>query len=159
MKHLTFAFIIIALCSCGCKTAKKEVSSAPLASSNESMALTGTHWTLTHLYCEAIEETPAEPFITFNGNTVSGNLGCNTFFGNFYASPNGKLDFEYTGSTKKLCQDMNLEYDFISALKSEHLSYTIIGDILIIKGDVMQNGETLKNKEILRFKAVKNTEE
>ena len=76
----------------------------------------------------------------------------NTFFGSFYANKKGKIDIEYTGSTKKLCDQMDVEYKFISAMKSENMSYVLKEDLLFIYGERMDADGAKKNIEIMRFK-------
>ena len=146
----------VAVCLCGCKTSEKNSesdSANTTASQNKNSKLTETKWMLTHLNMQEVNECPESPYIVFSGDRISGNLGCNTFFGTFYASKKGKIDIEYTGSTKKLCNEMQVERDFISALKVEKKSYVINGNVLIIKGEKIMGDGTKKELEILRFKA------
>ncbi len=146
----------ISMCACGCKTSQS-TADAPngdtATSAKKDCKLTETKWMLTHINTMEIKDSPEAPYITFVGDRISGNLGCNTFFGTFYASKKGKIDIEYTGSTKRLCNEMQVERDFISALKVDKKSYVISGDILIIRGEKMMEDGSRREVEVLRFKA------
>lgn len=160
MKRILLIIMVFSLCACGCKTSKNtsDVSAdgtTTTTTSKKDCKLTETKWMLTHINTTEIKESPEAPYITFVGDRISGNLGCNTFFGTFYATKKGKIDIEYTGSTKKLCNEMQVERDFISALKVDKKSYVISGDILIIKGERMMEDGSKKEVEILRFRAEK----
>lgn len=144
MKKLFFIGIILTICTFSCHTGK-ETSSAP---SND-VPLCETQWMLTNINCEAVAESPAQPFIRFtNDGNLSGNLGCNDFFGSYFVKKD-KLSIEYRGSTKKLCGNMEVEKSFASALKRDINNYVIVGDQLILRE---------KNEEILRFKAAPKNE-
>ena len=80
MKKLFLIGIILTICAFSCQTSKKNSS----ASNNET-PLCETQWMLTDINCEAIGEAPKQPFIKFStdGN-ISGNLGCNDFFGTYF---------------------------------------------------------------------------
>ena len=144
MKKLFFIGILLTICAFSCHTSKEASSSA----SNET-PLYETQWMLTDINCEAIGNAPAKPFIRFasDGN-VSGKLGCNDFFGSCSVKKD-KISIEYRGATKKLCNDMEVERAFASALKKEINNYVIVGDVLILRA---------KDQEILRFKAAPKTE-
>lgn len=160
MKRILLILLAVSLCFCACKTSKNS-GDKPSNKSSVSTAdngkpackLTETKWMLTHLNGVPVKDSPETPYIIFTGDRVTGSLGCNTFFGTFYANKKGKLDIEYTGSTKKLCNEMEVEYQFISAMKSEKMTYTIKGNILSIKGEKMDTDGVKKDTEIMRFKA------
>ena len=144
MKKLFLIGIILTICAFSCQTSKKNSS----ASNNET-PLCETQWMLTDINCEAIGEAPKQPFIKFStdGN-ISGNLGCNDFFGTYFVKKD-KMSIEYKGSTKKLCNNMEVENAFAAALKKDINNYVIVGDVLIIRE---------KNQEVLRFKAAPKNE-
>ena len=148
------------MCACGCKTAKStadadktESATTATSSTKKDCKLTETKWMLTHVFSKVVEDSPERPYIVFVGDRITGSLGCNTFFGTFYVKKKGKIDMEYTGSTKKLCNEMKVEREFISALKVDKKSYVIKENILIIRGEKMMDDGTKKDVEILRFKA------
>lgn len=142
MKIKFWAFVIVIMFLTGCKSAKS-VSELP------AFPLEGTQWNLMSINGENVGDMPSQPHIVFSdGNRISGNLGCNQFFGSYYLN-NDKLSVEYTGSTKKMCSEMKTENSFISALKNDINSYRIEGNILIISN---------KTQELLRFSAQENHE-
>lgn len=133
------ALSLILVCCC-CKTSKKNVKS-------EKFPLIGTQWNLVALNGEEItNEFALRPFITFDSaGAIQGNLGCNSFFGTYEISKKHKMTIEYQGSTKRLCQKMDVEKQFISALKQDINQYQIKGNELILfAGD----------KEVMRFEGV-----
>ena len=151
--------MVASLCACGCKNSKNAVEQkkdeAGTTTTTKPANLTETKWMLTHLNAVPVKDSPESPYIIFTGDRVTGSLGCNTFFGTFYANKKGKIDIEYTGSTKKLCDQMDVEYKFISAMKSENMSYVLKEDLLFIYGERMDSDGVKKNIEIMRFKAEK----
>ena len=151
--------MVASLCAYGCKNSKNAVEQkkdeAGATTTTKPANLTETKWMLTHLNAAPVKDSPEPPYIIFTGDRVTGSLGCNTFFGTFYANKKGKIDIEYTGSTKKLCDEMDVEYKFISAMKSENMSYVLKEDLLFIYGERMDSDGVKKNIEIMRFKAEK----
>ena len=148
--------VAVMVCLCGCKTPKETSDSdsvSTTASQSKNYKLTETKWMLTHINAQEVNDCPESPYIVFAGDRISGSLSCNTFFGTFYAGKKGKIDIEYTGSTKRLCNEMRVERDFISALKVEKKSYVINGNVLVIKGEKMMEDGSKQEVEILRFKA------
>ena len=133
-------------------TAPATASEIAAAEAAKPATLTETKWVLTHLYGAPFQHSLETPYIIFTGDRVTGSLGCNTFFGTFYANKKGKISIEYTGSTKKLCNEMEVEYQFISAMKSEKMTYLIKGGTLTIYGEKMDTSGVKKEMEIMRFK-------
>lgn len=143
MKKLLFICTLLAICAFACKTSKKA------ADSDSNAPLFETQWMLTDIDGQPVGETPKKPFIRFTSDGgVSGNLGCNDFFGNCFVKKD-KISIEYKGSTKKLCNNMEVERAFSSALGQEINNYVIAGDVLTLR---------TKDKEVLRFKAAPKTE-
>lgn len=134
------AVVLVLTCSC-CKTSKRNISS-------EKYPLIGTQWNLTALEGEEIgTDFAMRPFITFDSaDNFKGNLGCNTFFGTYSVNKKQKMNIEFQGATKRLCQQMGVERRFIKALKSDIVRYKIQGDelILFIEDDI----------EMMRFTGV-----
>lgn len=133
------AIILVLTCSC-CKSSKKNVKSGQLP-------LIDTQWTLEAIESEEIgTDFALRPFIKFDTNyKITGSLGCNSLFGTYSINKKNKMTINYSGSTKRLCQQMSVERKFIKALKRSIDSYEIKGDVLILSAD---------NEELLRFKGV-----
>jgi heat shock protein HslJ len=131
--------ILVLTCSC-CKTSKKNVK-------NEKYPLIGTQWLLESIEGEEIGTDYAlRPFIKFDtASNITGNLGCNSLHGTYEVQKKHKMTISYVGSTKRLCQQMSVERNFIKALKSDINKYEIKGDELILYAE---------NEEIMRFKGV-----
>lgn len=137
MKKLFLLCTIIVITMTSCKSGEKS------ATSNDK-PLQGTTWQLTHLYCEEIGETPEIPTLLFkdDGN-LSGKMGCNSFFGS-YTVHKDKITLTYNGSTKKLCDNMELEKKYAQAIRNNITHYVIADNILVLKS---------KSTEVMRFKA------
>lgn len=139
-KYLFFLSLLPLFCTC--QTAKK----AALEAQNK--PLIETHWAVNTILGEPLsEETPNQAFIVFDttGN-YHGDLGCNKFFGSYYEKRKQKLELTYSGSTKRLCHDMDTEDRLLKTLRLEKLSYHIKKDTLLLYSN---------NKEIIRFIAAK----
>ncbi len=133
--------VLLILACCCCKTSKKSVS-------NGNYPLIGTQWNLSALEGEEIgADFALRPFITFDSvGNITGNLGCNTFFGTYSANKKQKMTLEFQGSTKRLCQQMSVERRFIKALKQDIVRYKIHGNELILLA--------ADDLEIMRFTGV-----
>lgn len=138
---LTIAIIAVAALSAAgfssCKMAKKTAEAC--------QHLRDTKWELESLNSKPIDTNSfiTHPYIVFqkDGN-FSGNLGCNTYFGTYY-NKKDKLQLDYSGATKRLCQVMDMERDFLNALKKDISSFSINNDVLILYAG---------KEEIFRFK-------
>ena len=149
MKRILLILLMVSLCACGCKTAKKSADkpdAAPVASTavNDKPAykLTGTKWMLTHINTQEIGDCPEKPYMTLTGDRISGNLGCNSFFGSYEVNKKNKMTINFEGSTKRLCQQMEVEKQFTAAWRMDINRYELKGDELIL-----YSGED----EIMRF--------
>lgn len=121
----------------GCSTSQK--------TAENNIPLCQSKWSLTSISAQAIDSTSysTEPYIIFNENgSFNGNFGCNTFFGTFY-SKKQKLQLEYSGSTKRLCENMDLENKFQKSLKKGITNYEISDSTLILFAG---------KEEVFRFK-------
>lgn len=133
-------FVLLIFLATACHTEQKTTTDTTPVN----FPLQNTYWELTNINCAPIGGAPDMPFIVFDGDGgFHGNLGCNSFFGN-YTADDKKMSLSYKGSTKKLCSDMNLEKEFSKCLKEDLNNYVIVKDILIIR---------VKEREVLRFKA------
>lgn len=72
-------------------------------------------------------------FITFEGETVSGNSGCNTFTGTFEAGDDGALELGTLATTNTECAEevMTAEAEFLAALGSVD-AYAVQSDTLTL---------------------------
>ena len=141
MRNYVYSLVALTLIlGCCCKTSKKNVKS-------ENLPLVGTQWNLVAIDGNEISaEFALRPFITFDSvGAVQGNLGCNTFFGTYEINKKHKMTLEYQGATKRLCQKMDIEKQFISALRKDINQYQIKGNELILFSE---------NNEVIRFEGV-----
>lgn len=135
-KHMLFtsakaigAVFAVAAVLGGCRSSKKsaEAGHAPLLA---------TQWNIAAIQGKPVpRDVDERPFIVFdtNGNYY-GSLSCNSFFGE-YAVRKDKIRMSYTGATKKLCQNMEVEDDLLRALKAEINSYQFKGATLFLYAD------------------------
>ncbi|MCL1850534.1 MAG: META domain-containing protein [Bacteroidetes bacterium] len=115
-KSIFLTVIILSLLTLQAKPRKK---------TSENLPLHNTKWVLKEVFETPVFRNPDTAFIVFYDNfTFSGNLGCNTFFGEYsYRKKRMKLD--YLGATKKLCTNMNVEEQFLKAIKYDITHYII----------------------------------
>lgn len=143
MKKLFFICTLLTIFALSCQTSKKTAENAT------NFPLCETQWVLTDINGTPAPQAPAVPYIQFTTDGgFSGNLGCNDFFGSYTVNKE-KISLEYRGSTKKLCNNMETEKAFSSALKQDITNYEISGDVLTIRA---------KSQEVLRFKATPKNE-
>lgn len=114
---------------------------------NAQLLLTETQWMLESIEGEEIGTDYAlRPFIKFDTNfNITGSLGCNSLFGTYSVNRKHKMTINYTGSTKRLCQQMSVERKFIKALKRDIDTYEIKDGMLYLSSE---------NEEVLCFKGV-----
>ncbi len=67
---------------------------------------------------KGVEDLQINPTIQFDENEkrISGNAGCNSYFGN-YDPESVKLDFSKMGMTRKMCPDMTVENAFLNNMR------------------------------------------
>jgi heat shock protein HslJ len=111
----------------------------------ENLPLLNTKWVLTHINENIVSQDIDTAYIIFSDTyRLSGNLGCNLFFGEFsYGKKRIKMD--YFGSTKKLCVDMDVEEQFFKAIRNDILQYHIEKNILYLQ---------VKNKTVCKFEGI-----
>ena len=94
-----------------------------------------SHWALKNLYSNGNEiEIPLDhnPAISFlKEGKISGETGCNRFFGDFSANDKA-LTFSNMGSTRMMCPQMEFEGAYLTALDKVS-SYIIHDDSLVFK--------------------------
>jgi len=103
---------------------KKNVEISPLLN---------TKWILKEVYEMPVIQASDTAFITFNDDyKISGNLGCNLFFGNFtFGKKRMRIDF--LGSTRRLCINMDVEDRFSKALRDDITNYYIENNKLYLR--------------------------
>ena len=113
--------------------------------SAENLPLLNTKWILTVIYDDVILQDMDTAYIIFNDNyKFSGNLGCNLFFGEFNYRKK-KIRLDYFGATKKLCANMEVEEQFVKAIRNDILQYNIEKNKLYL---------LYKNKTICKFEGI-----
>ena len=91
----------------------------------DNLPLLNTKWKLTEIYGNEVVPLYDTAHIIFSDTyKLSGNLGCNLFFGEFNYGKK-KIKMDYFGSTKKLCMNMEVEENFIKAIKNDVVNYYI----------------------------------
>lgn len=92
--------------------------------------LLGTTWNLVELNNSKIEHPgPQVPHLQFETDKVTGNDGCNNFFGSYTLDGN-KLKFGMLASTRMACQQINdLDIEF-NKMISMTGSYRVNGEML-----------------------------
>ena len=109
------------------------MTAPPAAVTAASVPLLGTHWRLTMLGNEVVDnpagERDAHLTLQPTNNAVTGDSGCNRMFGR-YALENDMLKLDGLGGTKMFCEGrMQLEQRFTNALMAT-LRWKIAGRTL-----------------------------
>ena len=117
-------------CKCSQKDAKQDNTKVTATDD-----LTNKRWKLVEIMGRPITysaEDAREAYIQFKADgTVSGNLGCNTFSGN-YSIPNPlQIRFSNLVNTLKMCIDMEIENGLSKALQTAD-NYNVDGDRLVL---------------------------
>ena len=111
------------------------------------ITLLGTYWKVLTLYEKKVDNYNKEAYIKINGDkTINGSLSCNNFFGTVKIEKDN-ISFEKMGSTRMLCENMQIEDNFQKVLNSTK-TYKIEKNILSFYD---QNGN-----KISTFIGVKN---
>ena len=141
-------FFIFLLSISSCNEAKKAINLA------SDLQLTGSYVILS-LRGEVLHTIDAKKvLISFNSsdNTITGNTGCNSYFGNYHATQY-ELSFSDIGQTEMACEEdvMKIEWDFIQALrdtgsftleKNRLTVYSISDRIILLTAKKEVKGET-----------------
>jgi heat shock protein HslJ len=92
--------------------------------------LINKYWKLVEIMGRPV--TASEAYIQFKvDGTVNGNLGCNTFNGNYTTPQELRIRFSNLTNTLKMCIDMRIENDLTEALKTAD-SYNLNDNQLIL---------------------------
>jgi heat shock protein HslJ len=84
------------------------------------LGITNRYWKLVELNGNPVNypEFSKEAFILFSPEgRVSGNLGCNSFFGTFTLEEGNRISFSQMGSTQMMCMDMTIETEMVRILQ------------------------------------------
>lgn len=95
--------------------------------------LQGPEWHLAAIgWDDPVEEQP-RPMITFDGDKVTGNGGCNGYFGTVSSNGPGQFRFSAMGTTMRACPEpaMDLERRFLRTLAGGS-SYSFVAGRLVI---------------------------
>lgn len=90
---------------------------------NSQPMLSGTSWKM------ADKVSGKVPTLVFEEGKVSGNAGCNNFFGMTEMMTSGKISFSNVGSTKMMCANMDAENNFMMMLPKVN-KYNVSGNTL-----------------------------
>ncbi|SIQ51413.1 Heat shock protein HslJ [Chryseobacterium sp. RU37D] len=125
MKNLFFSICTAAvLVSCG-------TMSSPSASKvgKTQSSLAGTKWAL------ADNVKGKTPTLNIEGEKISGNAGCNNYFGTVKMDPSsGNFSAGALGSTRMMCDNMNVENNFMDMMKKTN-KYVVTGSVLELYQD------------------------
>jgi heat shock protein HslJ len=77
---------------------------------NTEAMLAGKHWRLVELNGKPVEKTEAFLILDKDKNTVSGNLGCNTFTGSCDLQTGNRIKLSQIATTLKMCLN-NMEIE------------------------------------------------
>ena len=85
----------------------------------EKTELTGKNWKLIMLNEKPVKSDAKLPFMFLSNeeNRVSGNTGCNNFFGTYELSGNNEIKFSRPGMTKIACIGDNPEQEFVEVIE------------------------------------------
>jgi heat shock protein HslJ len=79
--------------------------------------LVGKRWKLVELNGKPVESTEAFLLLDENENTVSGNLGCNTFTGTYELKIGNQIKLSPLAATLKMCLNMETEDELKKVLE------------------------------------------
>ncbi len=107
--------------------------------------LTGKNWKLITLNEKAVKSNTKQPFmiLTKEENRVSGNTGCNNFFGTYALNDQNGIKFSTLGMTKMACVGDNPEQEYTEALEKTS-NYSLTATTLILSDE---NGNVLAKFE------------
>ncbi|WP_027378073.1 META domain-containing protein [Kaistella palustris] len=125
MKNIFLAFFALAvIVSCSVINTSKVGSSQP--------NIADTQWTL------ADNVKGKKPTLNIEAGKVTGNAGCNNYFGELSLDPTaGNFSVKNAGATKMACDNRDIESNFLKML-SETDKYVVAGNTLeLYKGKLL----------------------
>ncbi|MCL2291436.1 MAG: META domain-containing protein [Bacteroidetes bacterium] len=135
-KILFLSIIILSVLTLFAKPRKKDTENLPLFY---------TKWILKEIHGMPVTQGLDTAFIIFSDNyKMSGNLGCNLFFGSF-SSGKKRIKLDFVGSTRRLCIDMSLEEQFSRAIRDDITHYHIEKNKLYLR---------YKENVVLKFEGI-----
>ena len=92
------------------------------------------YWKLTELNGNPVNLTGKEAHIIFRieGNRITGNGGCNSFFGGFETKIGNRISFSQIGATQMACQNLETESAFFKVLEAADNYIIVDGDKLVL---------------------------
>ena len=106
---------LVLLAMCGCDPPNDAVLAAP-----QTNPLAGSHWDLKTLTFNGVTLQPpagCKPTLSATPTELTGNAGCNRFFGS-YTAKNGRLQLKELAITEMGCPFLNFESSYCGALTS-----------------------------------------
>ncbi|MDO4225696.1 MAG: META domain-containing protein [Bergeyella zoohelcum] len=101
----------LAILICGAMVAVS-CSTTATALSKKQVSVEGTHWVL------ADTVRGNQPTLTIETNRVSGDSGCNNYFGELVLDATaGNFSVKNIGSTRKACDNQSVEANFLTMLR------------------------------------------
>jgi heat shock protein HslJ len=139
-KPLFYAIMLVVawgVSACGSlqKQTNQEIPS--MSTSHDAADITNKHWKLVELNGNPVSfpESAEVAFILLNPDgTVSGNLGCNSFFGSYTLQEGSRITFSQLVNTQKMCFDesiMSIEAEMIRVLQNAD-NYNLNGKQLVL---------------------------
>lgn len=106
--------------------------SSPSKSSGKSVVLTDSRWVLDNQQFVSSE-------ITFNveGNRVSGNASCNSYFGELTLGEEGEFSIKNIGATRKVCDKMAAESFFLKVLEKADRYTATDSELKLYEGQIL----------------------
>lgn len=136
MKHYltTISLFSLSLLFTSCCTSKKSISENTV-SPKEPTEIVEKYWKLIEIRGQKVtadDFASKEPHFTLKSadNRVTGNGGCNSFFGTYELQSNAnRISFSKMGSTKMACMKPTVENEFLNVLETVD-NYTVKNDTL-----------------------------
>lgn len=109
-------------------------------------------WNIIEIAGEIVVPAPGQafPFIAFNAETgqVYGNTGCNNLTGSIQVNEKpGRVDLASLGSTRRACQDMQVEQQVLSALAQVNKYKQLNGENMLLYGSKKKDGVVLQRRQ------------